>query len=523
MKTLRQYLKESEESKKGRRYKVIHVDSGRVLSTHDEEVEANVARNLLDVDGWYSLADTAILEESGVSDAVPVELDTPEVGELPFLTVTLEDEQPLSVMYIPPDSEGGVTPLLLYVGDALFMTREDLTPEEVEIYLSEFEGLTTTEVVDKLSQDDRYLKSVSLELAGLEKLLSGTEEDSSPLEEGEDPRLFDSDDEDEEGYDREYSDINPERDLFKYYPPHLWIKDLLDGEVKDILDRKKKAGGEGPEHLLYRHKTGDRELYDLLILDDLDEGTSLPGKRLVRRLRDSRLHETYDQLDTNELCLKVKDKDDQAFEVLLDRYSQVLDRFKRKYFFKDVRSDKDDLEQILYLAFYDAVLSWDTNIPYTEDKFTSFVGLCLKRAIAKELDKEDAQHNQSNIDKSDIDGAASGEPDAPTLGDIHSASHSMSAEDAYVDATAVISIKNFLAELPTKERQSIDLYIQGYKIGEIADKLSLSYKSVENAVRRAKEKLRDHLSVTESVGSGLEFSEEELMLLRLAFLELGGV
>ena len=50
------------------------------------------------------------------------------------------------------------------------------------------------------------------------------------------------------------------------------------------------------------------------------------------------------------------------------------------------------------------------------------------------------------------------------------------------------------SSLSPMEKDVLRLYLNGYKYGEIAEKLSVSVKAADNAMQRVRKKLKHHLS-----------------------------
>ena len=52
------------------------------------------------------------------------------------------------------------------------------------------------------------------------------------------------------------------------------------------------------------------------------------------------------------------------------------------------------------------------------------------------------------------------------------------------------AIKHLLNNLPNREREMIELHLQGYKNEEIATQLNISYNTVRNTLHSAKQRIK---------------------------------
>ena len=248
------------------------------------------------------------------------------------------------------------------------------------------------------------------------------------------------------------------------------------------------------------------------------------NENIVRRLRENRIlneRKDYEKMDRNELIKLAKEGDQLAITTLVNQHKDFLFRMTYKYV-PEGTFDRDDIMQIAEIAFWEAIKSWDM----TGD-FEAYAGMVIKRRLTDELRKLDTDKRVVNRNTKSIDAAESGDDEESSEMDKSEfdswISHSSrSAEDEYLDREGTRALMKFLQEeLTDVERQVIRLYIEGYKMAKIAEVTGLKYKSCENALMRAKNKLREYMRTVRESKQLREdkesiFSDEEKRILRRA-------
>ena len=230
---------------------------------------------------------------------------------------------------------------------------------------------------------------------------------------------------------------------------------------------------------------------------------------IISKLRENILlteqHE-YETLSDLDLISRAQDGDMYATSVMIQRYEDngFLSRMCAKYFLPG--EDEDDVLQLAREALWDAISSWDKT-----GNFESFAGMLIKRRLSVEIERAEAGkraiHNNAyslNHTTSDSEGNES------EFGDTLK-STSQSPEEEYVSREAERKIINYIKSRPELEQQAIKLYIDGYKISEIADKLDRTYKSIESALGRLKSQLRAFLDSEEYNESYEELDEATIL------------
>ena len=208
--------------------------------------------------------------------------------------------------------------------------------------------------------------------------------------------------------------------------------------------------------------------HEALVLGLGKPGPIRTKPRIIRyrrkRLTDPRLDE--------ELIVAYRDGDEFAFQVLLDRYRSLLAATLRDkdYFIKG--SSHDDLWQEAYFGFFKAARDFQVG-----RNFPAFLRLCVQRQIITAVKMANAiKHGPINY-FSNID----------NLLDDQEPVHLEVYDGFMVD---LIWIQKLLTILTPMEKTVFSLFLEGFSYQEVMEKLGYSHKAIDNALQRARKKLK---------------------------------
>jgi RNA polymerase sporulation-specific sigma factor len=177
----------------------------------------------------------------------------------------------------------------------------------------------------------------------------------------------------------------------------------------------------------------------------------------------------------NELELLEKSKtDEKAVEKLLTMYKPLVLKIARGYFI--VGEEIDDIVQEGMIGLYKAINS------YEEEKagFKTFATLCIKRQILSAIKKANTNKSKMFWDLCDDQ----------TLDFFLAPSNKENPENKIISKENYnllnSTIQNSLSDL---EKSVLKEYLAGGKYEEIANKLGMEKKSVDNALNRIRNKL----------------------------------
>lgn len=240
------------------------------------------------------------------------------------------------------------------------------------------------------------------------------------------------------------------------------------------------------------------------------------SRNIIKKLRENRLlaeRTDYSKYSRDELIKLAQGGDQLATETLINSHKDFIRKMSSKYFLDS--GDSDDVEQLATIAFWEAIQDWDM----TGD-FEAYAGMVIKRRMTDELRKEEAGKRQIHNTAQSLDATVSDDEGSETsIGDRMAAS-GLSPEEEVLGEEGARELRKFMKEkLSDKELEVIDLKTKGYSNSEIMEETGLSYKQVENAIKRVKDKLAEYMrkSYKESKqireSKEIEFTDEEKRVL----------
>ncbi len=174
-----------------------------------------------------------------------------------------------------------------------------------------------------------------------------------------------------------------------------------------------------------------------------------------------------------ELVKLARNLDDNAFSELYDRYLPKIRTMT--YSFQGLGHDAEDLIQEATLGFYSAIQVYD----FQSASFSTFCYICIRRMLISLVKK--------GLKKSVV----------PESIVIHSEEELYSIQSASSPEQEIIAKEQYLrlkekivSKLSEKEKIILFHYIKGESYSEIAHKLNLSRKTVDNALQRVRKKLK---------------------------------
>lgn len=158
--------------------------------------------------------------------------------------------------------------------------------------------------------------------------------------------------------------------------------------------------------------------------------------------------------------------------LLIYRYSRII-RIKASKLRKNVNIDADDLYQEGFLGLLDAVRAYRSD----RGKFQSFAEVCIVNRMKNALNK----YTDGYVVADDYDFEQLTDDAALT-------------EDYVILKEQSSELYKKLAELLSKKELSVlSLYLEGFTYKQIASRLSMPLKSVDNSLARSKQKLKKWL------------------------------
>lgn len=185
-----------------------------------------------------------------------------------------------------------------------------------------------------------------------------------------------------------------------------------------------------------------------------------------------RFVEKYNILSDEELITKIRENDEEAFEVLFTRYLPKIQYLISKC--STQNSDTEDLLQDARISFYYATQMYDFN----SSSFATFLSVCVERSLKSTIRKATAKKRIPTHMIVSLDD------------DFNNQIKVISAEEEFFEKdenkSKSASVQSRLSELELKVLKSF-LATGSYDL--TANELSLTRKSVDNALVRIRRKL----------------------------------
>lgn len=182
---------------------------------------------------------------------------------------------------------------------------------------------------------------------------------------------------------------------------------------------------------------------------------------------------TLSDLSDAELTELVRQNNEQAFEEIVSRYIGLVAHIASKY--RAESFETGDFVQEGLLSLLSACKTYDEK---RGSSFKNYAVLCIENRLKSVFKK--TQSKRSIPDKSLV-----------PIDDIEYINDSSSdPEQLVLDREFLSSVlKSLKTDLSQMEQKIFSLYLNGFTYAQISQTLSISVKSVDNAIQRAKKKL----------------------------------
>ena len=176
---------------------------------------------------------------------------------------------------------------------------------------------------------------------------------------------------------------------------------------------------------------------------------------------------------TDDLLIRIQKGSSGAFVKLSEKYAPLLESEVSRYTASLGSADLEDLRQGALVSLYRAALAYRAERGVT---FGLFAKICIVNGIADTLRYIGRKPLDISID-------TLGEDEQPLGGE--------NPQSLMLDKESASDLhRRIHFALTDLESRIFDLYLAGYSYAEIAARVEKSPKSVDNALRRVKEKLK---------------------------------
>lgn len=186
----------------------------------------------------------------------------------------------------------------------------------------------------------------------------------------------------------------------------------------------------------------------------------------------------YDDCPDEELIFRLRNGEKEIEDFLLDKYKDLVRKKARARFL--IGGDTDDLIQEGMIGLFKAIRDFRDD---REASFRTFAGLCIDRQMANAIEGSNRQKHQ--MLNTAVSLTEEQEENGKDLG------WAVSPEELLIDRENMEAMMEEIARsLSAMENKVLNLYLEGNSYASIAEKLGKNPKSVENALRRIRTKIR---------------------------------
>lgn len=182
--------------------------------------------------------------------------------------------------------------------------------------------------------------------------------------------------------------------------------------------------------------------------------------------------ENNKKLPDNEVILLINRGEYENLQIIIDRYLPLIISMAKQYC---PENEIEDAVQEATFALYSAVKNYQSE----RSSFSTFAGLCIKRAVIAHLRKNNAQKSIPEELLLSIDDA-----EVP----VSATPESILIEKEEYNALAA----NIRLELSKLEYSVLQSFLEGKNYSEIANSLNITEKAVDNALARIRKKVKNN-------------------------------
>jgi RNA polymerase sporulation-specific sigma factor len=188
--------------------------------------------------------------------------------------------------------------------------------------------------------------------------------------------------------------------------------------------------------------------------------------------------------EDDELVLLAREKNEQALEVLIDRYKELVNMKVSKYFI--IGAEREDIVQEGMIGLYKAVKNFEVD---KQNSFKSFANLCIERQLITAIKTSNRQKHIPLNSSVSLNNTAYNDNEEATLIEFLN-------NNTVEDPLDTITKKEYYKLVGTKmgetlsdfEKQVLNRFAKGESYVTIAEKLDTPVKSVDNAIQRIRKK-----------------------------------
>lgn len=193
-----------------------------------------------------------------------------------------------------------------------------------------------------------------------------------------------------------------------------------------------------------------------------------------------------DERSDEELIIALRDGEKTNIDIIMNKYKNLV-RSKAKSMYV-LGAEPEDLIQEGMIGLFKAVRDFDIG---RDASFLTFANLCISRQMYNALIASNRQKNIPLNSYVSLYGTTEEDDDSGQLIDSVPSGKAVNPEEVIIDKENVEILQKTIEEvLSSFEKQVLDLYMTGMTYVEIAKVLGKDEKSTDNALQRAKSKVK---------------------------------
>lgn len=196
-----------------------------------------------------------------------------------------------------------------------------------------------------------------------------------------------------------------------------------------------------------------------------------------------KLMKQYDGIKDEELIFRFKNGESEILDYLMEKYKNMVRKKVRTMFL--IGGENDDLIQEGMIGLFKAVRDYQ---PDKDATFQTFASICVDRQIYNAIQSSNRQKHQPL--NSYVSLSEQGGENEEHLGD----TWVENPESIIIDQENVENLEQEITTtLSPMENQVLEYYLAGNGYGEIAELMGKTPKSIDNALRRIRTKIKEQL------------------------------
>lgn len=203
------------------------------------------------------------------------------------------------------------------------------------------------------------------------------------------------------------------------------------------------------------------------------------------------LNGKYINIEDENLIEMIKNGDKNALNFLLDKYSDMVNMKVNKYFI--IGAEREDIVQEGLIGLYKAIKSFNKE---KQNSFKTFANLCIERQLITAIKSSNRQKHMPLNSYLSLNNSAYEENEDTELLEIFDTDVIEDPLDTIMKKEYYKSVESEIDKnLSDFEKQVLNRYTNGESYVEIATRLNMPVKSIDNAIQRIRKKATKNIIV----------------------------